>query len=506
MREAIRLIIIQAFCNQAAIAHGYGYALLSILPGMAEPERATMIRWLQWTSIGSTLLVTPILIAMLLPVATALARKGNLSAERLQGARRRALNLPVLMTRLTNWAWYGAAFSLPIYLHLAGREMPFVTTAHVMAVTMLIGSVASTFVFYLAERSLRTRVVPRLLPDGGVFAVPGVIVTSLGFKILMLLVLVCVLPVVVLTLAAWSGAVRPAAVFYVGISFVVFGAIQGWLITRSIAAPVRTLVREMKRVRDEDFTAQAPVVSPDELGQLADGFNRMTAGLRQAEFVKDTFGRYVTSQVRDEILGGKIHLGGERREVTVLFSDIRGFTAFSERQSPEDTVAFLNAYLERMVTIIVEEGGTVDKFIGDAILASFGVPLAREDDPLRAVRAAQRMLAAVDDMNAHAGGTAVPLQIGIGIHSGPVVVGNIGSARKMEYTIIGDTVNTASRIEQLTKELGASLLISEETWRRVAADVQAEPLAPVAVKGKREKLQLYAVAGMALRPEPSRIL
>jgi class 3 adenylate cyclase len=496
MREALKLLLIQAFCNIAAILHGYGYAELSILPDFDEAGRKLLVQWMVLITALSFSVGTPLLIVIVHPVAKALrAVRGacSLTPADVDAGRRRALNLPIIMTRVSSWTWMLAAASLPLYLHWIEPAFDWFLALHGAVVTLLIGALASTSLFYFVEWYLRAKVSPLLLSGGQAFQIPGVSVTPVWFKILMLLVQVCVLPVIALTFAAWSGTAKPGAVLYLGVSFIAFGVIQGWLIATSVARPVRELAMKMARVKQNDLDASAAVVSTDEVGQLADGFNQMVAGLRQAEFVKDTFGRYVTSQVRDEILGGKVQLGGERRTVTVLFSDIRDYTAMSENQQPEEVVAFLNAYLDVMVNIIVEEGGTVDKFIGDAIMAVFGVPLAKDDDATRAVRAAVRMLRTLEQLNAdRAAGGLAPLKIGIGLHTGPVVAGNIGSSKKMEYTIIGDAVNTASRIEQLTKTLGEPLLISAET-HLAAGNVSARQLNPVMVKGKSEPLHLFAV-------------
>jgi adenylate cyclase len=164
---------------------------------------------------------------------------------------------------------------------------------------------------------------------------------------------------------------------------------------------------------------------------------------------------------------------------------------------PAEVVAFLNSYLDAMVEVVVAEGGTVDKFIGDAVMATFGVPVARGDDALRAVRAAVGMLTRLEQWNVErAARGQARLEIGIGLHTGEVLAGNIGSTRKMEYTVIGDTVNTASRIEGLNKAFHTHLLISAETYAQVRAAVTARPLEPVEVKGKREKLLVYEVSGL----------
>lgn len=490
MLEIAYILLLQGACNVLAVLHGLGYARLAMFPSLAADERALLTHWFWWTTVASFSAITPLLVAAAWPVVRSL--RGGLHGDSLVAARRRALNLPVILTRLSIASWFVGAGSLPLYAAAVMPGFDWVNVMHGIIGTLLIGSVASTFVYYLVEWRVRAGVVPRLFPDGDLAGVPGVTGTPIGFKILLLLVLVCVLPVAVLTFAAWSGTASPAAVLYLGVSFIGFGAVQGWFIARSVARPVRKLAAAMQRVERNDLSVQAAVTSVDEVGRLAAGFNRMVAGLREAEFVRDTFGRYVSAQVRDEILSGGVVLGGELRTVTVLFADVRGFTALSERLEPQSVVAMLNDYLERMVNVVVAHGGTVDKFIGDAVMATFGVPLARPGDAARALRAAVEMQRELTAWNRERGLTE-PLRIGIGLHTGAVVAGNIGSAKKMEYTVIGDTVNTASRIEQLTKKMGAEILASDVTVAAAGEGFAARDLGAVEVAGKRLPLRVFAV-------------
>lgn len=224
-------------------------------------------------------------------------------------------------------------------------------------------------------------------------------------------------------------------------------------------------------------------------------YDAMNASREAERHVRQIFQKYVPKDVVQRAL--QLHEGGRlsaKGFATVLFSDIRGFTSLSERMEPEEVVAFLNDYLQRMVEIVFEEGGIVDKFIGDAVMAIFGAPLPRPDDAVRAVRAAQRMLQELDKFNeeqARKGG--VHIRIGIGIHSGMLIAGNIGSDRKMEYTVIGDTVNIASRVQDLTKEFGVEIMITQGCYEAAGKAVPARLLPPVLVKGKELPLTVYEV-------------
>jgi adenylate cyclase len=211
--------------------------------------------------------------------------------------------------------------------------------------------------------------------------------------------------------------------------------------------------------------------------------------------VKSTMARYMDPSVADKLLGsGEELLGGVSSESTVLFSDIRGFTTITEELGAQGTVALLNDYFSVMVECIQREGGMLDKFIGDAIMAIFGIPIAHEDDPDRAVRAAIRMLVDLRKFNEHrlAHGQR-PIDMGVGINTGMIVSGNIGSPKRMDYTVIGDGVNLASRLESACKQYAAHILVSEFTARKLRATYRLREVDFVVVKGKTEPVGVFEV-------------
>jgi len=215
--------------------------------------------------------------------------------------------------------------------------------------------------------------------------------------------------------------------------------------------------------------------------------------------VSDAFGKYVGPALLDEILKkGEVPLGGERKELTILFSDIRGFTSISEALTPEELVEFLNRYLDRATSVIMEERGLVDKFIGDAVMAFWNAPVPDKRHAERAVRSAIRMRSALDDISVTRGTKHPSLDVGIGINTGEAIVGNVGSQQRLSYTAIGDSVNLASRLESLTKEYGVRIIISENTLaalRKEKADGMfiLRELDRVKVKGKKEPVRIYEV-------------
>jgi adenylate cyclase len=288
--------------------------------------------------------------------------------------------------------------------------------------------------------------------------------------------------------------------FYIAGLFLSGSILLIFMFSMSLTSPIETLAELIKGVAKGNFDVKASKkitsLFRDEVSELAIAFDKMTDGLKERDKVKSLFNKFHGSSVTDDLLKGNVGLGGQNRNVVVFFSDIRGFTAFSEKRSPEEVVAMLNEYFGLMVSVINKHQGVVDKFIGDAIMAVWGAPKSTPRDAHNALRACLEMRKALAELNAKriARGQN-PINIGMGLHAGAAISGTIGSDERMEYTVIGNTVNTGSRIEASTKAFGADLLISDTVLDAVGEEFLVEYAGAAEVKGRTEPIKLYKVRG-----------
>ncbi|HVE87782.1 MAG TPA: adenylate/guanylate cyclase domain-containing protein [Myxococcales bacterium] len=282
------------------------------------------------------------------------------------------------------------------------------------------------------------------------------------------------------------------------------------VLSRRMARPMERLADAAKQVKLGDLAVEVPVESSDELGRLAASFNEMVAGLRQRDQIKGLFKRYLDPQVVEELIRHpeKASPGGERRDLTVLFSDLVGFTTISEKLGPEALVALLNDYFEAASHELAAHGATFDKFIGDAIMCFWNAPLPQEDHAARACRTAVGLLRVVEAFSTSPDGSNTGrLRCRIGINSGPCIVGNIGSKAAQDYTVVGDTVNLASRLEAGAKIYGTRSLVSETTIQAAGGVVVVRELDMLKVRGRGQPVRVYELLGLAgtpVRPEVQR--
>jgi class 3 adenylate cyclase len=285
-------------------------------------------------------------------------------------------------------------------------------------------------------------------------------------------------------------------------------------LARKIIDPLEQITLANRQI-ETDFskadTIDLPADTPDEIKAIVSTRANMLERiirvsdqrLQLVRFIKDTFGRYLSKKVVEEILSSPKgrQIGGTRKTVTVLMADLRGFTTISESRDPEEMVQLLNRYLKQMSAIILAYDGIIDEIIGDAILAVFGAPDSHDDDPQRAVACAIEMQNRLAHLNTELMDDGYPsLEMGIGINTGRVIVGNIGSDLRMKYGIVGDTVNQAARIE--SNSIGGQVLIGESTYQAVQAQVQADPPKTLMMKGMKKPLVFYSVSAIDMGGKP----
>ena len=377
-------------------------------------------------------------------------------------------------------------------------ELPFYGAAILFAGGMVVMAYGLVLRFLALELSLRPAVedVSRALPDGAALGRVGI---PLRWKLLAGMPLINVITGVVVSGLSTDGSaqlddlgfdviVAVAVAFSISLELTV-------LLSKSILAPLQNLRTATKRVGQGDFGARVPILSTDETGALSRAFNDTIAGLQERERLREAFGAFVDPEVAERVLREGTVLHGEEVEVTVLFLDIRSFTAFAERSSAREVVDRLNEFYETVVPVLLKHGGHANKFVGDGLLGVFGAPDRQEDHADRAVSAACEIASLVADRYGD------DLRIGIGVNSGPVVAGTIGGGGRVEFTVIGDPVNTAARVEEVTRETNDDILITEATRCLLLREhVAFEEREPAELKGKTERVRLWAPRRVEARP------
>jgi adenylate cyclase len=428
--------------------------------------------------------------------------------------RRRALLLPGYFALLTFAGWIVATLVWGLIWPLIAGEFTLQgTLRRVFGMAFVAAPVVAAIVFFGIERMWRDE-LPRLFPQGDLSAVQGPRL-RVRARLVAIFLLMSLVPIVMLSVAALSRAnamlgtdARTAEAIIRNLFLVVAVLAAGGLVISvrlagfvagSVARPLRDVQEAMAEVGRGALDTRCAVISNDEIGEVAEGFNRMVAGLREREQIRETFGKYVSPEVRDEILAGRASLSGGLREVTILFADLRDFTPWVESTPAAEVVADLNAYFTEMDAAIRTQGGLVLQYIGDEIEAVFGAPIGNPDHADSAVRAALEMRSRLDAWNAaRVAEGKVALRHGIGIHSGTVTAGNIGSSERLSYALVGDAVNLTSRIQALNKAFGTQILVSGVTKARLknaqgAGGFNLRALPAVRVKGRSAEVEVFAL-------------
>lgn len=433
-------------------------------------------------------------------IAFAVGQVLSLIAARALGAQ--PASWPANAARLSFYRYLGVGIGMGLYNDLA-RGFPEASAFKVLMGCLTLGLVASADAKLNAEARLLDAVerarVPALAlarPASRVTEITAVAILGLGlFTVDMLLVVRKDLE----DLSFLTMDALPEAVAYVGREFAFVGGVLVLSAVHLITSAGRNLrrlfenqTRVLAEVEGGSLERYVPVATPDEFGLIAAATNRMIDALRERRRLREVFGKIVSPEVARRLLSadpGERTTSGRRR-VTVLFSDIRGFTTWAESAQPEALVRDLNLYFSAVVEIVHARGGVVDKFIGDGMMAVFGLD-DLDGAEARAVAAATDMLAALPAVRERIGRD---LRVSVGVHAGEAIWGTIGSPDRQEFTVVGDAVNTAARVESLTREVSADLLITEAVWEGMGRPPGWRSLGPWPVRGRRETVDLYTPA------------
>jgi adenylate cyclase len=425
--------------------------------------------------------------------------------------RRRLVLVPYVFAGINLGAWTLAGFLWGIVWPLTiGQFSPSLALRIMLGNTLIAGTVTAALTFFVIEHRWRS-IMPAFFAEGDLGDERDVMRFPVRLRLLVMFLMVGVVPLAILGVFTYTrvvalvgaGPADTTAILGSTLPVIAFVLVVGGaaavglsiFVARSVAEPLVQLAAAMAEVGRGNLNARCSVVANDEIGAVAGGFNRMLQGLREREFVKETFGRYVTREIRDEILAGRVALGGQTLEVTILFSDLRDFTPWVESTPAAEVVSELNAYFTEMETAIRTHRGLVLQYIGDEIEAVFGAPLPYAGHAAMAARAALDMRARLAAWNlAREAGGKRPLRHGIGIHTGTVLAGNIGSSERVSYALVGDAVNLASRLQQLTKDSGSDILVSGATRRLLDGEFAVAALPAMRVKGKSAEVEVFQLS------------
>jgi adenylate cyclase len=434
----------------------------------------------------------------------------NVDTELESQAKCRVINLPFLFTpvSLVMWVLIPGSFIVPVHLLY---DLDIHTSVFLFSRASMVGLIASTISFFFIERYERRALIPYFFPQGRLSGIAKAAQLGISRRILLLYLGGTLVPMIILLSTLFilqvETSFKAADAYQYGRGILIFTIVLcGYaffsalrlnkLVSSSVAQPLREMLRAVDGVKRGDYSGQIQVVSNDEIGELGDAFNEMIHGLADRERLRKVFGKYVTPEVRDEILSGRIPLEGERREATMMFTDLRAFTPFVENNQPEVVIAGMRAYFTAMHQVIRQHRGVVLQFVGDEIEAAFGVPVPFADHADQAMQAALAMRAALMELNRERAAQGLTtFAHGVGLHSGPVLAGNSGSEEQSAYALIGDTVNVASRIQDMSKELKWDILASQETVSRLSLNCSAEEIGPREVKGYSKPVVIYKVVG-----------
>jgi adenylate cyclase len=432
------------------------------------------------------------------PLAELLAGRAVAEPE-LDRARRRVVHLPWFCALIGGASWL---LCIPVFLLAlasAGHPLSAALCWHLPISFLVSAFISMTQSFFLVELASHWQLFPAFFRGARPDRMKHIYPLSLRGRGLMWAISAGICPIgslMLLDLAPPSPTGHPVwFAAFVGTIGIAFGLCSAVLISRLVAEPVDQLRAAAVAVAEGRLDVQVTLKRADEFGTLIGEFNRMVTELREKERVRQTFGVHVGRKLAEHILARDPAVGGTEQIITVMFVDIRGFTARSATGDAQQVLAVLNEFLRTMIQVVESDHrGMINKFLGDGFMALFGAGAPDAEHADDAVRTAQAMRQRLVELNAQlALRGETPLAIGIGLHSGPAIVGSIGSPERMEFTAMGHTVNLASRIESLTKSLGETVLLSEATRTALLQPVAMKALPAQLVKGVETPVSLWAL-------------
>ncbi len=434
------------------------------------------------------------------PILQRLLAGGQVAKNTITRARRRLIHLPIVAAVISGAAWL---LCIPVFLFsLAQAPGPLDSRLvwHLPISFCVSAFIAVINTFFLVELASHWGLFPIFFRDARPDLTPGIVTLSLRGRGLLWAVSAAICPIISLLLFQFAPMAngidsRWFAVF-VGAIGITFGLGTGLMMSHLVAQPIDELRSAAQAVSDGRFDVEVPVRRADEFGLLVGEFNHMTRELKEKERLRQTFGLHVGKRAAEQILARDPGLGGIEQVITVMFVDIRSFTARSDMASARETVEMLNEFLNVTVRVVEEDyGGMVNKYLGDGFIALFGVGAPDDFNHAQVgLEAGRGILRALDQLNRDfAGRGRQELRIGIGLNSGPAIVGSIGSPQRLEFTAIGATVNLASRIQGLTKQLATPLLLTAATHGLLAAAENLEPLPAQEVRGVAHPVALFGL-------------
>ncbi len=422
--------------------------------------------------------------------------------------RKRLLNEPFSLLIIDMLTWLLAAMLHALVFYLKGVTGTFLI--RICCQILLVGFFTTTMAFFVLEWILTSRLVYIFFPNGGLHKVPGTFRIKISTRLTALLVGISIIPLTAFSLMSLSTNSSPLpadelivvfrrAVQYNAAGFLLEGILLVWLVGASLTRPFSDIIRQVSRISNGEFTGRIPVKTNDEIGYTSEIINEMSEGLLERELIKDAFGRYVSTDIRDAVLSGAIPLDGEQKDVTVLFADLADFSSLIENHDPKQSVVMMNRYFTEMDRAVKANNGLVLQFIGDEIYAVFGAPMADPDHPAHAVNAALKMEQNLARLNQQFEAEGLPrLCHRIGVHSGSALAANMGSPDRMSYLLVGNTVNIASRLQELNKTYDTRILMSGRTHDKLSSGVLAAmdcvPLGEASVKGITNKIPVYSLS------------